>query len=88
MSIKVPNREHWMAPVRRDDTIAFLRERVMQFGVLLLAFMGYGHWLVVRANLLHPAILDQKWFISGVVFFLVATIIWIRVLMAHFRNPD
>jgi len=88
IGINLPNREHWMAPVRRDETIAYLRETVMQFGILLLTFLTYSHWLVVRANLAHPIQLDQNWFIGGVAFFLVAMIIWLKRLLVHFRKPD
>ena len=87
MRINLPNREHWMAPVRREATVAYLRERVMQFGVLLLAFLCYGHWLVVRANLSHPVFLDQNWFISGLAVFIVAMLIWLKRLLGHFRDP-
>ena len=88
MSINLPHREHWMAPVRRDETIAYLRERVMQFGILLLGFLSYGHWLVVRANESHPVMLDQAWFIGGIAVFLVATIIWVQRLLGHFRKRE
>lgn len=88
MSINLPHREHWMAPVRRAQTIAFLRERVMQFGILLLAFLSYGHWLVVRANQSHPVLLDQTWFIGGIAVFVIAMIVWVKLLLRHFRKRD
>jgi hypothetical protein len=88
VSINLPNREHWLAPVRRDDTIAYLKERVMQFGILLLAFLSFGHWRVVRANLAHPVALNQNWFIGGAAVFLVAMAIWLKRLLGHFRKPE
>jgi Protein of unknown function (DUF1648) len=88
MSINLPHREHWMAPVRRDATIAYLRERVMQFGILLLSFLSYGHWLVIRANASRPVMLEQAWFLGGIAVFLVATLIWVQRLLGHFRKPE
>jgi hypothetical protein len=88
MRINLPNREHWMAPVRRDETIAYLRESVMQFGILLLVFLTFSHWLVVRANLAHPTLLDQSWFIGGLACFLVAMIVWLKRLLSRFRKRD
>ena len=85
--INLPNREHWMAPVRREQTIAYLRERVMQFGMLLLAFLCYGHWLVIRANVSHPVFLDQNWFLSGLAIFILVMLIWLKRLLGHFRDP-
>src|SRR5512142_224784 len=52
--INLPNRDYWLAPERRAETIAFLRAGLIWFGVLLVTFLCYVHWLVVVANRVQP----------------------------------
>lgn len=52
--INIPNRDYWLAPERRAETIAFLRAGLLWFGVLLVAFLCFAHWLVVLANRMQP----------------------------------
>jgi Domain of unknown function (DUF1648) len=85
--INLPNRDYWLAPERRAETIDFLRASLRWFGALLVAFLCYAHWLVVRANESQPVQLAQSWFIGGLVVFLIGTFIWLRVLLGRFRNP-
>lgn len=84
--INLPDREYWLAPERRAETVAFLRGGVMWFGVLLVSFLCYAHWLVVRANEAHPVRLDEQWFFGGLAVFLVVTLIWLTMLLGHFRS--
>jgi hypothetical protein len=84
--INLPNRDYWLAPERRTETLAFLRISIIWFGVLLVTFLCYAHWLVVRANESQPVRLAESWFIGGLVVFLVATLIWLKVLFGRFRR--
>jgi len=84
--INLPNRDYWLAPERRAQTIAVLRTGVMGFGVLLVVFLCYAHWLVVRANQSAPARLAESWFIGGLVVFVVATLAGVWLLIGRFRR--
>ncbi len=84
--INLPNREYWLAPERRAGTVARLRAAMLQFGALLLAFLCYGHWLVVRANLSQPVRLAHSWFVGGLVVFLVLVLSWSVALVRRFRR--
>lgn len=84
--INLPNRDYWLAPERRDETILVLRAGIMWFGTLLVAFLCYAHWLVVLANESQPAHLDESWFVGGLAVFVVATLVWLTVLLGRFRN--
>lgn len=84
--INLPNRDYWLAPERRPKTITFLRASIMWFGVLLVVFLCYAHWLVVRANESQPVRLAESWFIGGLVVFLIATLNWLKVLFGRFRH--
>jgi len=84
--INLPNRDYWLAPERRAETVCFLRARLRWFGVLLVTFLCYAHWLVVLANESQPVRLAESWFIGGLAVFLVAILIWLRMLLGRFRN--
>lgn len=84
--INLPNKDYWLAPERRAETIEFLRSGIVWFGTMLVAFLCYVHWLVILANEVHPARLANSWFIGGLVVFFVALFIWLKVFLGHFRQ--
>jgi hypothetical protein len=84
--INLPNREYWLEPGRRDDTIQVLCASMRRFAMLLLVFLSYVHWLVVRANLMTPPGLPKLWFIGGLGVFLLATLIWFAMFIGYFLN--
>lgn len=86
--INLPNKDYWLAPERRASTVAYLRTGLLWFGVLLLAFLCYAHWLVVLANGQQPPRLENPWFIGGLVSFLAALLVWLKVFLGHFNRND
>jgi hypothetical protein len=84
--INLPNKDYWLAPERRTATIAYLRTCLLWFGVLLLAFLCYVHWLVVLANGQQPPRLDNAWFIGGLVSFFAALLVWLKMFFGRFRR--
>jgi hypothetical protein len=86
LRINVPNGDYWLAEERRADTVAFLKNGVLWFGVLLVVFLCYAHWLVVLANQAKPARLSEPWCIGGLIAFAAAMIVWLVVLLGHFRH--
>ena len=85
-SLKLPNKDYWLAPERRADTVAYLRVHMTRFGSLLIVFLGGVHGLVVRANLSHPPRLQTVPMLVLVVLFLGATLLWLRALHGRFRQ--
>lgn len=84
--IKLPNGAYWLAQERRAETVAFLRTGVLWFGAMLVVFLCYAHWLVVLANEVDPARLSESWFIGGLIAFVAAMLVWLVVLLGHFRH--
>ena len=84
--INLPNKDYWLAPARRAETVAFLRAGVLWFGVMLVVLLCYAHWLVVLANEAQPVRLAESWLISGLLVFVAATLIWLTMLFGHFRR--
>jgi uncharacterized membrane protein len=85
--INLPDRDYWLAPERREATIASLLRRMQVFGALLIVFLCHVHWLVVQANRAAPPVLDSTRFVGGLAVFTVATVIWLVALRRSFRRP-
>jgi hypothetical protein len=83
--INLPNRDYWLAPERREETVRFLARQTSVFAWLVMLFLCYVQWLVVRANALTPPSLNSGALMSGLVVFLVCTFSWIVRLVARFR---
>jgi uncharacterized membrane protein len=83
--INLPNRDYWLAPERRAETVRFLARQTSLFAWLLVVFLCYAQWLVLRANTLTPPTLDSRAFLAGLVVFLACTLSWIVRLIRRFR---
>jgi uncharacterized membrane protein len=84
--INLPNKDYWLAPARRAKTIEFLRSGTLWFGTMLVALLCYMHWLVVLANEAQPPQLSNTWFIGGLVVFVGAVLLWLKMFLGRFRR--
>lgn len=85
--INLPNREYWLAPIRQADTLAYLRNQGTGFGVILILFLCFVHWLVVIANAHNPPLFPESLFFVGMAVFLISLVIWLGGFIVHFRRP-
>jgi len=85
--INLPNRDYWLTPERRAETVAFIRTQMMRFGTGLLIFLCYVHWLVVKANQQTPPRLGGAAFVSAVAVFFGFVVVWIAIHYTRFRKP-
>jgi uncharacterized membrane protein len=86
--INVPNKEHWLAPERRENTIAYFRATFAWFGCGLLAFLLFVNELVFRANLTTPRQLNTTAFVAALFVFLGFTAIWTVRLISRFSKEE
>lgn len=84
--INVPNRDYWLAPERRAETVARLQGVMRRIGFLLTGMLVYTHWLVVEANAATPPRLDNTWFLAGLAVFVLATLGFVLGLILHFAR--
>jgi uncharacterized membrane protein len=84
--INLPSREYWLAPERKADTLAYLRQHGTRFGIILAIFICFVHWLVVQANAHSPPLFPEFLFFIGMAAFLVGLIAWLGGFIAHFRR--
>jgi uncharacterized membrane protein len=84
--INLPDRDHWLAPERRAETVGFLRHQSSQFAALLVLFMCYAQWLAARANATTPPTLDSGLFFLGLGVFIACVALLIVRLVRRFRR--
>ncbi len=84
--LNIPNREYWLAPERRESTVAFVRSHGQWFAAAVALFLSYVHWLVVQANKLQPPALSTAGITTGLVVFFLLLAVWLGILYARFRR--
>lgn len=84
--LNIPNRAYWLAPERRDTTLAFIGSHGKWFAAVVSIFLGYVHWLVVQANRLQPPTLSSADILGGLTIFLLALFVWLAGLYLRFRT--
>ena len=87
-AINIPNREYWLTPARRKETIDALSAHGAWFGCLLSLFLAGIHHVVVEANRATPAALPAGLFFTLLAAFGLALVVWIGSLARHFRRRD
>ena len=84
--INLPNKGYWLAPERRDQALAFLRDWLRWFIVLTLAMLTLIIGMALRANLAAPPELSgyATWVIACYVVLVLAMLL---TLFRRFRAP-
>lgn len=87
--VNLPHKRYWLAPERRAASLEALGALGTRFALALALFLGYVHWLVVRANAVQPPRLSEAGLFAGLAVFGIATLVWIVGLFRRFgRVPD
>jgi uncharacterized membrane protein len=87
-AINVPNRDYWLSPARREDTLRYLGTHACWLGSLLVVFIAALHLLLIEANATQPPRLPGALFGSVMVSFVVAMGLWVATLLLHFRRTS
>lgn len=84
--INLPNKEYWLAPERRGETIRYLGIQMGWFGCALLAMLLCGFYFAVAANLKPGHNFDSNSFYVVLAVFMVFCFSLPVRLLSHFRN--
>ncbi|MFO1312870.1 MAG: DUF1648 domain-containing protein [Burkholderiales bacterium] len=85
--LSIKNREHWLAPSRREETMATLASCACAVGIVLILFLLGMHFLTVEANGRTPPRLDESTFFVVLVGFLVLLGGAIAFMAIRFGHP-
>ena len=85
--ISLPNRDYWLAPEHRTQTVERFRNRLWQYGVAVFLFMFGVGLLTIDANLSEPIRLNEHLFLIALVGFFAFTAYWTVTLVRAFKIP-
>jgi uncharacterized membrane protein len=83
----LPNRDYWLAPERRDETIETISVQLEWYGAATLALYLLVIQMVIETNQTSGRNLDSRsmWMVLGL--YLVFTAIWTVRFVLRFRKP-
>ena len=85
--LKIPNRDYWLAPSRREETVATLGEFGAWIGCLVTVFIAAMHYMILQANASVPPKLPALLFWSVLGITIVAMLLWQALFFLRFRRP-
>lgn len=83
--VNIPNKEYWLAPERREESLGFISRHFYWFGAATFALVLDFMHQAFRVNLGQAAGLERPFLSLGC--YLVVTAAWIAGLYARFRRP-
>jgi uncharacterized membrane protein len=86
--VNLPHRNHWLAPERRDDSLAFLGRQACRLGGMMVLLAAGVHALILRASRLNPPRLEEGLLLAMLGAFLVALAVWIVAMFRRFPRPS
>jgi hypothetical protein len=84
--INLPNKEFWLGPERREETLLYIRAWSAWFGCGLLTFLLFVMELAFRANLQTPPRFNNSAFVPALLAFVVFDTIGLVSLIVHFSR--
>lgn len=85
--VNLPNKDYWLAPERKAETVRRFCVRTEWYGVVLLAFLAFVYELVFEANLARRGLANGP-FVVALVAFLLVTVGWVVSLYRAFSLPN
>jgi hypothetical protein len=82
----LPHRDHWLAPARRTETMAYLFRHSLWFAAMALCFAIGIHSSIIHANSLGQAHLSTLLALALGGCFLAGTAIWAGSMIRHLNH--
>ena len=83
----LPNRDYWLAPERREETIEHMSSQLEWLGAASLALYLFVIQMVVETNRTSEPKLDSRSMFLVLGLFFAYTTIWIVRFLLRFRKP-
>lgn len=84
--LNLPNKDYWLAPERREASMARLQSWLVEFGAVSMVLMAYILHITCQANVAEEAVLPDG-FMRAMVVFLAYTVLWTVGLLWAWRVP-
>ncbi|MES2595498.1 MAG: protein kinase [Verrucomicrobiota bacterium] len=87
-TLNLPNRDYWMAPVRKRNTLFLLSGYNLVLAAIITLFLTWVHHMILTANLSKPPALDGGALLLPVIGLLSQVMLWVVSLAYRFSNKD
>lgn len=84
--VNIPNRQYWLAPERKIETLGYFGRHSLWLACLMVGFVIGIQYSIVQANREIPPHLATSVLLQVMVPFLLGTVIWLVILLRHFRK--
>jgi uncharacterized membrane protein len=85
--INMPNKDYWLAPERREQTMGRLVSQLLFVGAMALLLMDGILYLCFYANFLEKPTMHPELLWGMIIGFVAINIIWTVSLIRSFRRP-
>jgi len=85
--INLPNKAYWLAPERKQESLAFMQRGTEWVGVLTSGFLVAVMYLTIRANLAPEHRLENGPFIFLLGAFITLILVWTLRVFLRFAKP-
>jgi hypothetical protein len=85
--VNIPNRDYWLAPERRDETVRRMAVRMAIFGVMLSAFLIFVFQMNFEAATQAQPRLPLSTILPAMSVFFGFVAVWVGSLIVGFRKP-
>ena len=83
----LPNRDYWLAPERREETLVAIAAQMEWFGAASLALYLFVIQKVLETNQTSAPRLDSRTLLVVLGLYLVFTAVWMTRFLMRFRKP-
>jgi uncharacterized membrane protein len=84
--VNLPDRQYWLAPERRRQTLGRISGTMLWSACLMILFLAGIYYLTIRANRLSPPRLEAVPFVIVIGGFLLAEVALVIRLILHFAK--
>lgn len=85
--MNLPNKDYWLAPERRKQTLDRIVGQLLFFGAVTLLLLDGVLYLCLRANFADKPALSADWMWGLLIVFITINIFWIISMLRSFRLP-
>jgi len=85
--LRIPSRDYWIEPSRRNETLATVATSGLIIAGIVAAFMSAMHLLVVEANNRTPPQLDNASLYTLLALLIMSIVVWQVILWRRFQIP-
>jgi uncharacterized membrane protein len=84
--LNLPNKQYWLAPERRTETLAYFEKFFAWYGCAFLALEIFAMGLAMRANFQNPPVLPPGVMVFAIMAFVLFNIACITAMLRRFSK--